>query len=461
MAELQYFKRRRSSSNLSDIEMDGYFKVLVDSYSEAWLNADDGHPIQELWQRSDELSTAELYSLASGIKTMLEIDKAWTLDQIDKSKSKQKNTRQGAIFEITGLSIFKNEDTIVKPAKRDQAGYDGIVSFKDGSSMRTSIKSYGMSAHEIRFEQFSSEIEDCIKILLQEFNVPPVHIMIDSPVKYPEKADWEKLKAKLRTIFEQKAGFTYLASRKDETKEFYPENANLEWTVIVHPFSENVDQYHPAFKTYTLIISGRHHKNEHENLFSKIDDACNNLTKHAADEKEGLANAILIHLPPTASLTKCNEWLVDYFDLYPNKSVSIIIFYQPTVATDINTNNNFLNHCFNIITPGDRILKYLPGGLHLNCMLPIGLFSSEPVTLQLIAEYPDGRKESRTVDDRYFYQSGNHYMKMQPDGKGGFFGNIEQLGNGVFSHIIIEFPGQPEKAAIGGKFPPKDVLLIL
>lgn len=441
--------------------MDGYFKVLVDAYSETWLDTNDGHPIQELWRRSDELSTAELYSLASGIKNMLEIDKAWTLDQIEKSKSKQKNTRQGAIFEITGLSMFKNEDTIVKPAKRDQAGYDGIVSFKDGSSIRASIKSYGMSAHETRFEQFAGEIEECIKVLLQDFNVPPVHIVIDGPVKYPEKAEWEKLKANLRTVFEQNAGFAYLASRKDESQEFHPENANLEWTIIIHPFLQNVDQYHPAFKTYTLIISGRHHRNEHENLFSKIDDACNNLTKHAADEGYGLANTILIHLPPTASLARCNEWLVDYFNLYPNKSVSAIIFYQPSVATDIDTNRSFINHCFNVITPRDRILRYLPGGLHLNCSLPIGMLSSEPVNLQLIAQYPDGRKETRTIVDRYFYQRGNHYMKMQPDGKGGFWGNIEQLGNGVFSHIIVELPGQIEKASIGGKFPPKDVLLIL
>ncbi|OJW80271.1 MAG: hypothetical protein BGO69_05415 [Bacteroidetes bacterium 46-16] len=90
MPELQYFKRRRSSSNIGNEEMDKFFKVLVDAYSEEWLCKKDGHPIQELWERSDELSTAELYTLASSIKTMSAIDSAWTKDQVDKSKSNDK-----------------------------------------------------------------------------------------------------------------------------------------------------------------------------------------------------------------------------------------------------------------------------------------------------------------------------------------------------------------------------------
>jgi len=183
--------------------------------------------------------------------------------------------------------------------------------------------------------------------------------------------------------------------------------------------------------------------------------------KACANEGLGLANAILIHLPPTASVNKCCEWLQDYFKLYPNKSVSAVIFYQPSVATDMETNHSFLNHYFNIVMRNDRVAAFIPEGLHLSCTIPIGKLSTEPVSLQLVAEFPDGKKELRTIDDRYFYQSGNHYIKMKPDGKGGFYGNIEQLGNGIFSHVVIELPGQAEKAAIGGKFPPKDVLLIL
>lgn len=441
--------------------MDSFFKVLVDAYREEWLTKRNGHPLQELWSRSDELATIELYTLASAIKTMLGIDAVWTKGQVNKSKSNERNAYQGAIFEVLGFAMFHNDTATVKPAKRDQAGFDGTILFKNGSAMRTSVKSYGMSKHETRFEKFAREVEEQIKALLIEFNSPPVHIIIDSPARYPEQKDWDKLKANLRPIFEQKAGFTYLASRKDELKDFDEGNTNLEWTVIQHPFQQEVDQYHPAFKSYTLMISALHHKNEHENLFSKIDDACINLTKHAVDEQSGLINAILIHLPPTASLDKCCTWLEDYFKLYPNKSVSAVIFYQPSVANDINTNQSYLNHCFRVVTPGNRLLNFVPDGLHLEFSLTLGQFSTDPVLLQLIAEYPDGKKEVRTVNDRYIHQSGNHYMRMKPDGKGGFYGNIEQLGSGLFSHLVIELPGQPKKAAIGGKFPPKDVLLIL
>ncbi len=138
-----------------------------------------------------------------------------------------------------------------------------------------------MSVHETRFEQQATDIEVYIKQLIVEIDCPPLHIVIDSPVKYPDQKNWNKLKDNLGNIFERKAGFTYLANRKDESKGFEEGNTNLDWTVILHPFEQNIDQYHPAFKSYTLIISGLYHKNEHENLFSKIDDACVNLTKHA------------------------------------------------------------------------------------------------------------------------------------------------------------------------------------
>jgi hypothetical protein len=52
-------------------------------------------------------------------------------------------------------------------------------------------------------------------------------------------------------------------------------------------------------------------------------------------------------------------------------------------------------------------------------------------------------------------------MKMQPNGNGGFTGNIQKLGSGVFSNAVIEFPGQPGQAVLAGRFPPFDELLIL
>ena len=52
-------------------------------------------------------------------------------------------------------------------------------------------------------------------------------------------------------------------------------------------------------------------------------------------------------------------------------------------------------------------------------------------------------------------------MKMLPDGKGGFYENMQKLGSGVYTSIVIEFPGQPGSAVIKGRFPPFDELLIL
>ena len=59
-----------------------------------------------------------------------------------------------------------------------------------------------------------------------------------------------------------------------------------EWIVIVSPNIQTNGTFHSGYQSYTFVMSAAYHKNEHENLFSKLNDACSNLATHAASEDE-------------------------------------------------------------------------------------------------------------------------------------------------------------------------------
>ncbi|MEM6816208.1 MAG: hypothetical protein AAF600_17765 [Bacteroidota bacterium] len=453
--------KRRSSISISESELEEFMKVLTDSLGEEWLNADTNHPLQVLWKRNDELATNELYSLAYAIKVLSEIDPSWTRKQIDTVKVKDRNNSQGAIFEFLGLNMIHNPtEHPVKPTKLNQAGYDGLLTKSDSSEIRVSIKNYGISSFQRSFEKKAKSVETKMIGLLKKYKYPPVQILLDFPDSYPNDRDWKMLEDRLDGIFKSQRTadepFTALVEPLDPKVELSRENNRKIFIITVYPFKVKEKEFHEKFHSYTLMISARYHKNEHQNLYSKMDNACSNLAKHSASEDEHVTNSLLLHLPETISLDQCTKWLDDYFEEFPNKPISIVFLYQPTVAVILETNQTAINHCFKFyLRKGKKI-----NGNYKFC-IPVGLISNESTKMLYIAEFPNGQKQTIPLEDRYIYQHGEHYMKMKPDGKGRFQGNIKKLGSGVHTSVVLEIPGQKETAIIHGRFAPSDELLIL
>src|SRR5690606_23055034 len=107
------------------------------------------------------------------------------------------------------------------------------------------------------------------------------------------------------------------------------------------------------------------------------------------------------------------------------------------------------------------ILDWVPTGFQFHLKAPVGMHLEGPTTDTMIFDFQDGRRHEVIVEDRYMFQRGNHYVKMQPDGKGGFVSNVNLIAPGVFSNIVMELPNDPSKAILAGRFPPSDQLLIL
>lgn len=452
--------KRRNSLNITDSELKEYLQVIISSFSKDWLENESGHPIQKLWKRNDELATNELFSLACAIKDLSKIDAKWTNAQIKIVKSKDKNNSRGAIFEILALNILNAVEHPVKPAKLNQAGYDGVITKAGSQEMRVSIKSYGSSNTQQHFESKSKVIEQLILKLLKKYKYPPSQILLDFPDKFPNERDWKLLEENIDGMFKEQRHksepFSAFVEPIDSKKAISKDNARTIFVLIVAPIKNKKDYFHESFNSYTLMISAAYHENEHLNLFSKMDDACANLTKHSAIENENIVNSLFLHLPETVSFSQCTEWLDKYFELFPNKQISVVILYQPVVAMDIANNKSGITNCIKIYIRKNRKING-----NYTFSIPVGMISSESTNLIFVAEFPDGKKESIPLENRYSYQHGEHFTKMKPDGKGGFQGNIQKVGNGVHTTVVLEMPGQTKKALIKGKFPPYDELLIL
>ncbi|RYE39134.1 MAG: hypothetical protein EOP48_26145, partial [Sphingobacteriales bacterium] len=176
------------------------------------------------------------------------------------------------------------------------------------------------------------------------------------------------------------------------------------------------------------MISAPYHKNEKANLFSKIEDACANLSKHAAIETEHIINSLFLHLPETISLAEAVKWLDEYFLQFPDKPITFIILYQPTVSTNITDNTSTINHAIKYYMKDETKLKG-----QYKFSVPVGSVNDKSSGFILIADYPDGKREMIKVENKYLYQHGEHYMKMQPDGIGGYVANITKIGSGVYT----------------------------
>ena len=394
---------RRNSLGMSDAEIEANMQILVNAFTTDWLNQNTGHPIQTLWQRKDELATNELYSLASAIQELSPIDAKWVQEQVKKAKSQDRKNSQGAIFEILALNILHAPEHPVIPAKLNQAGFDGILTKPGGHDIRVSIKNYGTSAFQQKFDQKAKAIEKVMVKLLAKFNYPPVQIALDFPTEYPEDRDWKMLEDRIRNIFKDKRHaadpFAALAEPLDASKERGPENARVIFTIFISPFLHDLEKFHSRYNSYTLMISAPYHKNEKANLFSKIEDACANLSKHSATETDHIINSLFLHLPETISLAEAVTWLDEYFTLFPNKPITFIILYQPTVSTNITDNSSTINHAIKYYMKDEAKLK---GDYQFS--VPVGSVSDESSGFILSADYPDGKRETIKVENKYLYQ---------------------------------------------------------
>ncbi|GAB4053562.1 hypothetical protein GCM10028810_59420 [Spirosoma litoris] len=427
-------------------------KVLYHFYNlpDKWISSPSGtHPLQKLWSRKDYMATNELYFFGLNLTKLKEQNPKWVNEQVRHIKEGMHNNRLGAFFEINALGILSTDDQLIKPAKANNPGIDGVLTLPTGKHMQLSLKNYGDSSHYQKIITNGKWIEKHLASILKEKGIVSIQIVIDAVKRYPEKEDWDNLLEQLPNILDQ---YDPNEPKVMTISDF--------WLLMIFNIHDDFQSFHQDHNSYTLLLTSVYHKNEKNNLFSKLEEACANLNKHHKNEDPNTINVVMIHIPELGSITACKQWATEYFDQYPDKPISGVLLYQPTIANNLTSGNKFINNCFQFAVRQDRFDTWNAERYNINFLVPVGRISEEPV-INKLAFIINGEKKYEDLSDRYWFQSGHHYLKqvVQPDGS--IVGNIKNLASGVFAHAILEpFPGQAA-ILLEGHFPPEDKLTIL
>jgi hypothetical protein len=164
-------------------------------------------------------------------------------------------------------------------------------------------------------------------------------------------------------------------------------------------------------------------------------------------------------LPETASINQCNQWVNGYFESYPDKPITAVILYQPSIVSDI-ANNGLIHNCCQVIVRQKRYTRWIGLRNDLHFTIPIGVVSDKPASNSILIE-KDGQEESFDILKRYTFQRGNIYLMSKLEADGSMSSHIGRLASGVFTHSVFRAVPGEQAYILSGHFAPEDKLLIL
>lgn len=438
---LRYLARRQNpfAGDTSAEDAEKWLARVAEHFGEAWLESDSGSPLQALWKRRDALATSELLTLGHSIDR-LQGHASWLAAQVRIGKGKDRNNAAGAIFEILALGQFDTSDALLKPTKASQAGFDGTLTFRAGGCLTISLKRYGMSKHQAEVNRNTERLRRALARSLRKLASDGLAVVVFADA-HPQISDWSQLHDVLSDV-------RILAAHAER-------RAGI-WTVRAGPVPSDEGRVAEGCGSYILQVLVPFHRNEADNLRDKLLDGCRNLGRHGVLERPLSANVLYVHVPSSASLLDCRTWVEEWFADFPEKPVSAVVLYQPTVARTAE-NKSLIHHCFQLVRKrGGPLLPGNPAAVpHIT--IPIGRCGTEPCTEVIVAA--DGR--SMVLRGHYAFQVGDLYLEMAASADGKWTSELTSPAPGVHVHAILPKPLGAGLTAIGPRFPRSEDLLIL
>jgi hypothetical protein len=340
-----YLSQRQNAITQDPAEktaLNTYLETIADQFGLAWLDSDNGNPVQELWRSQDAMATNELLNLGHAVRNLLQLDARWTKRQIGHMKSSDAGQRAGAIFEILALDLFNRPGQQVFPARDDQAGYDGRVNLGDGSLL-VSIKNHGISSNETAFLQQADKIHREFLGCLEPSGPNQADIRIVA-LGQPTAADWTTLRSQMADV---------VAERK-------PADSAM-WQGYLRPLDPRWLPLSPSHVSYSFLLLAPYHKNEQKNFEDKIAAGIANLEKHCSQVAPDVCRMLFLRLSASASLPECAKWAQEYFDRHPDTNVEMIMLYQAAIAVDMTKDTTQITHYF-VPVYGPKFPAWRDGG---------------------------------------------------------------------------------------------------
>ena len=440
-------KRQNPLRNMDTAEWHRIFDALISAFTKDWLAGRGENPVQVLWARKDDLATIELILLGNAIHRLQLVDPRWVKAQVEKIKGKNRNTRQGALYELLALSLFDGAGVRVKPG--DNPGYDGTVFLPANVAIRVSLKSYGLSTHQRYFNDQSAMIEAQLVAGLRQRGITPVTFFA-AATRYPGQREWSLLNDELSVILD-----AYRRTSMTWPQEFPILDA---WQVVIVPLPEALGAFSSKYTSYAFVTMAPYHQNEYKNLTDKLDDACTNFTKHAGTLPSETLGLVFVHVPETASVASCKEWACQYFADSPETPLGAILLYQPTVARNINdTTETSVFHSMTVIT-GPQYQQWDQSRSSHSPAIPLTIRAGFPPKEPIKEVLAWGPYEI-PINGKYIYQHGHQYIMAQNDEHGNQFLEVQSIASGIPVHAVGQL-SQGEEFTLSGDYPQQDQLLL-
>jgi hypothetical protein len=413
--------------------LNSLLEAVAIQFGTPWLTANDGNPIQLLWQRRDGQSTNELLLLGDAIVNLTAKNSSWVARQIREIKEGDAGRRAGAVFELLGLNLFCGPNQRVEPAPENNPGYDGKVFFADGSSLMLSIKNHGISSAELNFREKAAGIHIAYVETASRHNRNG--FIRNVALRHPLELDWQELRARID-------GIVAVNDREPEGSI---------WAGWIRPIPDQFSSLSPQHLSYVFQIAVPYHPNEQNNFYENIRRGIANLERHHAVVANDVCRALMLRLSATASIPKCIEWTEAYFRDFPQTAVELILIYQAVPATDLTTETTAITHFFAPVPgPGFAAWQAAHPARRFTITTLVGKVSTQPARLAMT----DGR-EAIPLDDLYLFQNG-HIFRFYPAGNLPVNATLSSPAPGILVHAVIEGLGGLQMIA-----PPNAELVLL
>ena len=397
-------------------ELNAKLAALAIAFDEAWLTADDGHPLQALWARRDALATNELLNFGDAVQRLHAESPDWLAGQVDTIKTGDAGQSAGAIFEIIALIFFSRDFCKVEPAPRAKSGFDGTFVLNDGSRILLSVKNHGFSSPEQAFQARSKAFDSAFQAQLARHGLNGVEANVLAKQHLDDAA--------FKTLTDDIDACLAEAEASQGGGQL-----NRLYSIVLKGME---DQYGPLSTgglTSTCRVMSPTAPNEQRNFEDAIRKGCENLLKHTKTETD-VSRMIILRLSNSASIARCRAWAEWYFGECPDDPVDVILLYQAGVTTDLAANTSVITHHVATITgpnfhawqttkPG--VVRRLP-----SISVLVGVISEEQPSTLLTG---DG-SGSVDLSNWYIYQRADIFRKVEL--ADGAWGDLSTSAPGVY-----------------------------
>ena len=374
-------KRINLINGISDEEIDNTISLLEKYFH---FNTKESL-VKDKYFKTDSISTIELYILASSILDCDKKNHNWLERHIKIIEGNNINNARGSLWEIIFAGILLQSGLNVTLEKDSNPGID-ISAIIRNNKINFSLKRFDKSTKVNELEKLFEEIEDITKV--SAFPMTGIDILLP---KFPASDTKEKIKASINTLVQDNTSKSQIIQNEKYLIKF---NNNINQFPEIDIFKE--------LKSYKLLLVSELHENEKKNLYSKINEAIDNLIKF----KKGGLNILAIHINSTAPIDALEKYVKNYYESHKETEIDGVLFYQPTMC--VNKSIYGITHVFRYISNVNRDVK-------LSGSIPVFQVVTGNVSIHSQAPVINiGENKTIKLPEKYFLQKGLIYQNTIP-----------------------------------------------